>query len=1237
MRLTPFIAFFLSGTSSLIFQLIWSRLLHHVFGSSSVAISSVVSVFMGGLALGAWLFGKYADRLRNPLLWYAAAEVGVGVCGLLVPLLVQPEGWLATVNAMLRQSLGTESLGFMVARFLCVVPVLIVPTTLMGSTLPLLARHFVQAEQKAGAASSSVGALYAVNTFGAVFGIFLAGFIWMPTIGVSATNTAAAVINFALAAMIFLLRKNLLAAPPRQTPEVAASDSAEHAPLAPVEAAPEIPRITRIVVAVCFGVGGVASLFYEVVWSRALINTIGGSVYSFALILMTFLIGIASGSAVASSILRSASNSLTGIAAASGMLALLVTAPLSLRQGIGTWLGALAGALVLIGLLRFLAQSRAKRTSLFDAGLAEDPPGTTLWGFAILLVPVATGLAVLSADGDRVVKMTLSVVASVALLFALLLGLRKRPVLLVATLQLFIAGATFVSDLWAGQISLVFAGMVAPFYDSLPDQVNLIIFLMFLTAALCVLPAALGMGAMFPITLRVWTSGGQSIGRDVSVVYTGNTIGSIVGAWLPGFILMPTFGMQGTMHIGIALNLLLALAVLLSMGAKTEAAKAAANDDEDDPLTGETVAVYLLAPLIPALIALLYVASINPDSFLRWNLSKMTLGAFRLSLARDVLDEEAWGEPDLVYYRDGLSTTVSVERWGRHYALKNNGKVDASNGDDMPTQIMVAGFPLLMHAKGPKDLDVAVIGFGSGVTVGTVLQFPVKSVDTVELERSIPEASKFFSDVNHLQYTRDTFPFIEMPRLTLINDDGRNYLAATDKTYDVIVSEPSNPWLTGVSDLFTIDHFRITKRKLRKDGIYCQWVQLYEMSPENVKTIYRTFASQFKHVLVFSAEDRSSDTVLLGSDSPLPLDYARVNRAFALPGVEAELERAYIHSPFDVFARILLASRDEVMTYTQYESRLKDGRWEQNLAATGAQDCPPATCRRTPAPLNTDDNALIEFAAPRDLIGFQRYSGYLDTIYAADWPYGKLVKYAAGFGAGEVASARFAEQAMALVAHGRKVEATNLIEHALKVGKAPETEVALTLLSLLMDDTGEPRVKIEAPVPGPELTPESANQLTEGFDAVKKATERKEFALALTELEAMPSPLRMHSGPDLRLLYGYLLYKNMKSGIADPEDVVDELEDLIRTDAPFAELHPEIYYFLARAHDRVDHYDKAVRNMRRFVESRPPLEPVLPPGTEAAVDAAVQAVVDAVPSAAPGGRDAGGGEPVRLDPPSPQD
>src|ERR1700712_3326952 len=137
-----FAAFFLSGASSLVFQTLWSRLLSHVFGSSSIAISSVVSVFMGGLGLGAYLSGKYAEKLRDPLLWYALAEGAVGCIALAIPHLLGQDGFLAQVNAALRVQLGASSSFFQLARFGCIVPMLIVPTTLMGSTLPLLTRHF---------------------------------------------------------------------------------------------------------------------------------------------------------------------------------------------------------------------------------------------------------------------------------------------------------------------------------------------------------------------------------------------------------------------------------------------------------------------------------------------------------------------------------------------------------------------------------------------------------------------------------------------------------------------------------------------------------------------------------------------------------------------------------------------------------------------------------------------------------------------------------------------------------------------------------------------------------------------------------------------------------------------------------------------------------------------------------------------------------------------------------------
>ena len=1210
LRYAAYVAFFLSGASSLIFQNIWSRMLHHVFGATTIAVSSVITIFMAGLGLGAWIGGKYADRIKHPIITYAIAELGVGVWALLVPLLVDPEGWLAGVNSTLRTSLGAESAGFMIARFLCVLPILLVPTTLMGTTLPLLARHFVRAEQRSGVVASKVGALYAINTFGAVAGVFLSGFILLPSIGLAATNIVALSLNFVLAIGIFAFRRWLLwgvwepgeklqflprreeKAPrvvPKTEPGTAEADDDPNAPAIP------ITRIARIAAFVAFAASGAAALCYEVVWTRALVaGAIGSSIYSFTLILATFLIGIAGGSALYSAMISRGRTRLDIALVACVVFNMLANAIWWVEEDVLHYLLMVGICTVPVAVVwgAVVARSRA----LGEAGLEQDQTRPLL---AMLVVPVLAGIIYSVIFDGWVPKIVAAVVAVLALYLATMATLRRYPVLMVAIVQLLIAVATFANYWFLDEIPYAFAQLVTKLHD-LPQQVGTVQFLVFFTAGLTTLPAAVGMGAMFPLTIRVWTGGGERVGRDVGVVYTGNTVGSIVGAWLPGFVLFPLIGMEWTLHVGIFLNLALALMMLIASAAEPDEARAVKEPakkktkkkGEERAPTGReaplwhAVTVYILAPLIPALVALLWLhmRTARPGEYLRWNPSHMTLGVFRLSLAADVLDPETWGEPDLVYYNDGLTTTVSVERWGRHYALKNNGKVDASNGDDMPTQIMVAGFPLLMHQDGPDDLDIAVIGFGSGVTVGTALQFPIASIDVVELERSIPEASKFFADVNHLDYNLDGWPYVEMERLTIINDDGRNYLASTDKKYDIIMSEPSNPWITGVSDLFTTDHFRITKRSLKPGGIYCQWVQLYELSPENIKTIYRTFASQFRHVVVFTAEDLSSDTVMLGSDSPLPLDLERIRRPFASPSVREELERAYVHSPFDVIARSILANRDEVLSYTQIEHRMRGGEWEAVPESSNGTECEPPSCRREGAPLNTDDNALIEFSAPRDLIGFQRYEGYLANIYSPDWPYAQLLEEVRGFGEGDEAARNYAEMAMALIAHGRKGEAAEFIRRAFESGRAREAQIATEVLTLLLSDEHEPRIAIEPPVPGPQMDERTARRLSDGFEAVRQSVDLRAWATALTAMEEIPAPLRLHSGPGMRFLYAYLLYKAAEGSPSRYRAAIDQLEDLVRSDEDYVRRHPELYYFLARAHDAEFNFDKALRNMRTYVE-----------------------------------------------------
>ncbi len=1211
LRKLAFVAFFLSGASSLIFQSIWARMLGHVFGATGVAISTVVTVFMAGLGLGAWLAGRYGDRIKHPLMTYAVVELLVGFFALLVPELVSPEGWLADVNGFLRNELGAGSFEFMLARFFCVVPILIVPTTLMGSSLPLLSRHFVEREKSSGDVGSRVGALYAVNTLGAVCGVVLGGFILMPTIGLQATSLTAVAMNVLLAVGIFALRRPLLgeswspgekmvifpwqSTEDRSAPEEDAQEAQTTSSDEPADdIALPVPAIARKAALATFAVSGAAALCSEVTWSRTLAMTIGSSVQGFSLILATYLTGISIGSALAAAAIGPSKRPWNTIGGVSIFLIMAANAIWAQERdwdelfAIGDFVLRVPSMWLLLSLvfaMPVLVVWVSTRARQAEGGGVEK---TFLPAIIMLAVPFSAAILNGILLEGKLAMIASAVTAVLCVFAAIVVLLRRYPVLQLACVQLFIAGATFVNFLYMDDISCVYASLYSD-VTNLHEHIGLVRFQMFLTAGFCTLPATLGMGAMFPMTLRLWTGGGGSVAEDVGNVYAANTLGSVVGAWVPGFVLMPWIGMEKTLLIGIIANLLLGLAMLVVSAAGTSE-----SEDDADPAKPRremplwyAVVIYILAPLVPMLVAVLWFAAWQPNAALRWNRSRMTLGVFRMSLGADVCDQDSWGNADIIYYRDGLTTTVTVEKWGSHYALKNNGKVDASNGDDMPTQIMVAGYPLMMHREGPEGLDVAVIGFGSGVSVGTALQFPVASVDVVELERAIPEASKVFAESNHLDYNLPEFPYVEMDRLRVINDDGRNYLASTDRMYDVIVSEPSNPWITGVSDLFTTDHFRITKRRLREGGIYCQWVQLYELSPQNIKTIYRTFASQFEHVIVFAAEDMSSDTVLLGSDSPLPLDTARIREALASSRVREEMGRAHVHSANDVVARTLFADREEVLQFTQIEERRFGGEWQPNLGSINDPNlgC-TGECRRVPVELNTDDNMLIEFAAPRDLIGFTQFEGYLANFYALDWPYGRLKERVEGLGEGEEGAANRAGLAISLMAHGRRVEAASYIEAAGRTGRSLETLVALETLTRLMTPDHEPAIQVEAPVPGPQLAAREGRQLVEGFSTVRSQVDQGAFETALTAMEEIPAPVRRSGGPSFRLLYTYLLYKTGDDYPNRYSRAAEELEDLIQEHEDYAALHPEVYYFLGRSYDQDMDFDRGTRFMALFVRAR---------------------------------------------------
>ena len=435
-----------------------------------------------------------------------------------------------------------------------------------------------------------------------------------------------------------------------------------------------------------------------------------------------------------------------------------------------------------------------------------------------------------------------------------------------------------------------------------------------LLASLVMTPPALLMGATFPLMVRAVVGDNEQLGRPVGQVYGANTLGSILGAFLGGFILLPWLNVIGAVLVAGAANITAALIGL------TAAMHASGKMDRKVQVTWIAVAL-----------ALLMMASNRPPP---WDPLLMTSGVYKYAShlndkSREGLLEFAVEDYSLLYYNEGLSTVVTVaqSKGSGNIWLANNGKVDASTTIDMPTQVLVSHLPFLF-AEDPKD--VVVIGLASAITLGAVTQHEeLESIEVVELEPAIVEASHFFDDYNHRP--------LEDPRVRLHANDGRNHLLlAPLGSYDIVVSEPSNPWLTGVSNLFTREFFEMGRDRLAPGGVWSQWVQLYGMDADDMSSLLATFADVFPHVVLF-ATIQDADLVMVGSNEPLTFDLDRARSLLEKnKGVRDELALIGITEPADLLT-FYQFDRDSIVEITE---------------GVG---------------LNTDDNMRVEYSAPLNL------------------------------------------------------------------------------------------------------------------------------------------------------------------------------------------------------------------------------------------------------------------------------
>ena len=352
-----------------------------------------------------------------------------------------------------------------------------------------------------------------------------------------------------------------------------------------------------------------------------------------------------------------------------------------------------------------------------------------------------------------------------------------------------------------------------------------------------------------------------------------------------------------------------------------------------------------------------------------------------LPSARDGTVTSVLKEREIVFYRDGPSATVAVVQSGGISSLSVNGKVDASNyAADMPTQIMLGHLPLLLH-RHPRD--VLVIGLGSGITAGAVARHPIERLDVVEIEPAVVEASRYFTRENH-DVLRDR-------RARLIVADARNFLLTAPGDYDVITSEPSNPWIGGVATLFSREFFALARERLRPGGVMVQWVHGYSLAPEDLGMIVATFRSVFPATSLWQVAP--GDYLLVGratGRAPRPRrdqgsmgGGARISRGLPADALRRLAERAGVlsarrggrgaHARRSAQHRRL--ARPRVLRSSRPAARHDGGE----LSGAGA---PPhvASCRRSPprAP------AEIERAEAQYAIGLVPYSQRRWTD-ALDW------------------------------------------------------------------------------------------------------------------------------------------------------------------------------------------------------------------------------------------------------------
>ncbi|MBN1627993.1 MAG: fused MFS/spermidine synthase [Deltaproteobacteria bacterium] len=723
--------FFFSGLASLIYQILWLRMIDKVVGSAPFAVATVLSVFMGGLALGSWLAGKYIDRITsrlNLLSLYGKVEFAIGIYSLLLPLfiyLVKP------IYILAYNSLFIHFWLYRIFTFIGCSLLLLVPTILMGITLPVLCRFYVE---DLGHIGARTGRLYGINTIGGAAGAALCGFFLIAYFGVWGSLRTAVGINILIGLLCIAMARG-------GSPIVSIHKNDDKGAVKPnrpkdIEYIPVGDKMIISLALWIFGISGFCSIAYEVFWTRLLGLMLAPTTYSFTLVVSTFIVGLALG-------------------------------------------------------------------NIIFGRLADRAKGV----FQLLVI-------------------TQVCAACLALLVSQFLG----------NSQFF------------------FAKLIYTFQGDFGEKILVQSIVLFFV----LVGPTIFLGAAFPLVNKIYARSLPEIGKSIGTAYAVNTIGAILGSFIAGFILIPLLGKENGIRIVSGLQFSFALLALTYLVFRT----------------GERIRASFTGLISLSLGLLLLI------NFPSWNHNILSRGwyhqyrSFEKYFNTTSWFEAVWigasmiaehvSNTEVVFYGDGIGGFTTAEKWVNqigtaNFTLFNSGKADASSHSDRLTQALSAHIPLLFH---PDAENVMVIGLASGMTAGEVLLYPVKQLDVLEINEQVIKAAEIFTPWNNSCLTN--------PKARIIIQDGRNHLELTHEKYDVIISEPSNPWMAGLANLFTLDYFKTVKGRLSDNGIFVQWFYSYEMDWSTFAMVGRTFAEVFPDGILIKT--LSSDFLLVGFSGKKNLD-----------------------------------------------------------------------------------------------------------------------------------------------------------------------------------------------------------------------------------------------------------------------------------------------------------------------------------------------------------------------------